>query len=108
MKQVFFELAENMFGKIKPEIIRRINKYIKNPTTAGWEDIHCIIIDRTGRMKTIWNAINDIDPFFPRYGRRTDIYGNILRDWEQTPSPEKVIEAINKCVLGKELNNHKN
>ena len=105
---VYFELADNMLGKLKPEVIKRINKFLRNPTTAGWEDIHCIIIDNTGRMKTIWNAVIDILPFFPNWGRKTNDKGEVIRDWEQVPTPEEVIKAINTCVLNKELKNHLN
>jgi len=90
--------ATNMFGTLKPEIIKRINKFLRKPTVEAWEDIHCIIIDGSGKITTIWNAVIKQDPFFPRYGRRTNSAGEILREWERIPSPDDVITAINKSV----------
>lgn len=107
-KTPYLEFADNMLGKLKPEIIKRINKYLKNPTVCGWEDVHCIIINGSGKMTTIWQAVIKVDPFFPNWGRRTDIKGNVLKDWDRIPDPETVIEAINLCVLSKQLSNQLN
>lgn len=98
------QFATNMHGKLKPEIIKRVERYLRKQTFDTWDDIAGIIIDNTGRMKTIWNAVIEANPFFPRYGRRTNREGEILREWEQKPTPEELITAINKAIFKTELN----
>lgn len=85
----------NLFGSFKnrPDIKKRIKNYIDNPTVDNWEDIHSIIIDAQS-FKTIWNAMIDYDPTFPRTGRCTDEKGNVLKEWSRIPTPFEVMKAI--------------
>lgn len=91
--------ASNMFGSLKPHITKRINKFLNNPTTAGWEDIHSIIIDGSGQMRTIWQAVIRIKPSFPRSGRTEDEKGRVIKDWREIPTPQEVIKAIQSVVV---------
>lgn len=86
--------CENMFGKISPQIENRIKNYINNPTFDNWHDIQCIIVNPAGKMTTIWNAVIEIDPTFPRRGRAEDYDGNVIREWERIPEPLLVLQAI--------------
>jgi len=86
--------CENLFGKISPQIQKRIKNYIKNPSFDNWNDISSIIINAEG-MKTIWQAILKIDPSFPMYGRCTNDEGIVTEEWKRIPSPLQVLQAIN-------------
>ena len=90
------EKCENLFGKISPQIQKRIKNYIKKPTFDNWDDIQCIII--SGNMKTIWQAVIEIDPTFPRRGRSEDLEGNIVKEWERIPEPFIVLQAIKQAT----------
>lgn len=86
--------GENMFGKISPVIKKEIKEYINNPSFDQWDKIAHYIISPIGQIKTIWNAIVDIDSTFPRTGRAEDSEGNIVREWERIPEPLLVLQAI--------------
>jgi hypothetical protein len=88
------EQCENIFGKLSPQIQKRIKNYIKNPTNENWDDIHGIIVNPKGEMITIWNAVININPIFPRVGRREDYEGNIIDEWQMIPNPLQVLQAI--------------
>jgi predicted nucleotidyltransferase len=89
--------ARNMFGPLSPEIRKRILNFLQNPTTDSWDDIQSIIISGFG---TIWQAMIQIDPSFPRSGRRTDQAGNVVQDWERIPTPEQVLLVLQKNTGG--------
>lgn len=89
--------ARNMFGPLSPEIRKRILNFLQNPTTDSWDDIQSIIISGFG---TIWQAMIQIDPSFPRSGRRTDQAGNVVQDWERIPTPEQVLQVLQKNTGG--------
>ena len=92
------ENCENIFGKISPQIEKRIKRYIKNPTFDNWDDIQCIIINSSKQITTIWQAIINIDSTFPRHGRREDELGNIINEWERIPDPLQVLQAIKEAT----------
>lgn len=91
-KTFALEFATNMFGKIKPEIKERLERVIENPNQENWEDAHCLIIDGSGRMKTLWNAVIAIDPMMPR--RKP-----LDAPWDYIPSSETIVEAIKQATL---------
>jgi hypothetical protein len=101
---ISLQFASNMTGKLNPTIIKRINKFMRKPSSDTWDDISSIIISFEGKMPTIWNAVIELCPFFPTWGRRTNYKGDIIRDWEQIPTPEEVNEAIKKIVFKEILN----
>lgn len=104
MKQInSLAFATNAFGVIKPDIKRRIEKFINNPTVAGWDDIFCIII-KGERLITIWQAVIEMDNTFPKVGRCEDMKGNVVEDWRKIPTPQQVIKAINNIVFNPSLN----
>lgn len=87
---------ENIFGVFPLESAKRIQAYIDNPTVERWDDISGIII--TGGFTTVWQAILEQDPTFPRSGRTTDITGKVVSEWARIPEPLEVLRAIKKKV----------
>jgi hypothetical protein len=92
MKNISLEFATNMMGKLKPEVKKRLEDVISNPCQETWEDAHCIIINGSGRMKTLWNAIHTVKPDFCR-GKKLDA------PWEEIPTSEEIVQAIKNVVF---------
>ncbi len=85
------EFASNIFGRIKPEIKQRLQVVIDNPCQETWDDAHCIILNGSGRMITLWNAIVLIRPDFCR-SKPCDM------SWPEIPTSEEIVEAIKLAV----------
>jgi hypothetical protein len=96
IKIFYLELTKNMLGKIKPSCVKRIENYLNNPTIENWDNIYSILITPN---KTIWQSVIAIDKNFPKFGRKEDINGNILKEWEQIPSPQTVKTAIQNMIM---------
>jgi hypothetical protein len=90
-KTLALEFATNMFGGIKPEIKKRLEKVINNPNQKNWEDAYCLIISYSG-MTTLWQAVLRIDPQMPTR-KPTDA------KWDYIPSSEIIIQAIKNSTL---------
>jgi len=95
------EFASNMFGSLKPEIKKRLQKVIDKPTQRSWEDTYTIILSNKGRMLTLWQAVLHVDPSFARRKGLND-------KWEQILKKETIERAIKYAVFEfekeKELN----
>ena len=89
---ISLEFATNMFGKLKPEIKERIQAVIENPNQETWEDAHSIILNGSGRMKTLWNAIHTVRPSF--CNRKP-----LDAPWDEIPTSEEIIQAIKNVVF---------
>jgi hypothetical protein len=85
------EFATNIFGKIKPEIKQRLQSVIDNPCQETWDDTHCIILNGSGRMITLWKAVLLIRPEFCR-SKPYDM------PWPEIPTSEEIVEAIKIAV----------
>jgi hypothetical protein len=100
MERLALEFATNMFGNIKPEIKKRLEKVIDKPNQRNWDDAYTIIINSSGGMTTLWQAVIKIDPQMPR--RKP-----LDSKWDYIPSREIIIKAINEATLSlanKQLN----
>ena len=93
MKQqvLSLEFATNMFGALKPETKARLQAVIDNPCQETWEDAHTIILNGSGRMKTLWQAIHTVRPNFCT--RKP-----LDAPWEEIPTREEIIQAIKNVV----------
>jgi hypothetical protein len=91
----------NLFGNIKPDIQKRLQAVIDNPTHETWDDAHCIIIS-SKRFKTLWQAVIEIDPTFQR-SAGYDMETNTTL-WKRIPTKETIIKAIQNTVFKTELN----
>ena len=94
MKTLALEFGTNMFGKLKPEIKERLQAVIDNPCEETWEEAYSIILTMRP-MKTLWQAVADIDPDM----RRGKPHGSL---WFKIPEREVIIKAINNAILGKQ------
>lgn len=56
--------ARTMFGPIKAEYAQEITTYLQNPTAAGWDKIHSMVIRWDGRVNTVWQAVIALDPTY--------------------------------------------
>lgn len=98
-KQLSFalEFATNMFGRISPDIKKRLEAVIKNPNQKTWEDTHCIILNNHGRGLTLWQAVCKIDWMFPHRKPLDEA-------WEKIPSRETILDAIRYAVMDEKNN----
>lgn len=91
-KTLALEFGTNLFGKLKPDIKKRLEAVIKNPCQKTWDDAHCIILNGEGKMTTLWQAVIKIDWDMPN-SKPCD------SPWSHIPSSETIVEAINKAVF---------
>lgn len=96
-KVIALEFGTNMFGKLKPEIKKRLQAVIDNPCAETWDDAHSIILNASGKVTTLWQAVLLVDPTFQRSaGYNMDDH---TTKWKTIPSQETIIEAINNAIL---------
>jgi len=91
-KTLALEFGTNMFGKLKPDVKKRLEAVIENPCQKTWEDAYSIILNSDGKMTTLWQAVIKVDWMFPT--RKP-----LDSDWEKIPNRETIIEAINLAVF---------
>jgi superfamily II DNA or RNA helicase/ribosomal protein L40E len=77
--------------KVAESCYPQIDRFFDDPCFETWDKITGLAI---GAHQTIWQAILEIDPSFPRQGRSTDMKGKIVREWEKIPSPEMVRNLV--------------
>jgi len=94
---------ENLFGDFPLNSAKRIQAYLNEPTVERWDDIHSIIIG--GGFFTVWQAVIEMDPTFPKVGPTTDITGKIVSDWQRIPTPFELYRAISNKVEKKGIAN---
>src|SRR5690554_3693972 len=85
------EFATNLFGGLKQETKNKLQKLIDNPCQKTWDNAYSIILNQKG-MKTLWQAVLEIDPRMPR-SKNSD------SKWGYIPSREIIIKAINNSVF---------
>lgn len=92
--EFLIDKCQNIFGRLDPDLVRRLQAVIDNPCIETWEDAHSIIIQVEPRMRTLWQAWVMIDSKAPRRGRATDFEGNVIREWECVPSSFTILRAL--------------
>lgn len=100
MEKSFYILCENFNGILKENTILRIQEYLENPNTDTCSDI-CSLIISTKPLKTIWQAIIEVDNTFPRHGRMCGVNNEIINEWERIPEPELVVKSIKNAIVNK-------
>lgn len=94
MSTIAIQFATCMFGAISDESKKLILKYLEKPTQARWDKIYSLIIDGRGKMRTVWQAVVEIDPSFPQR-----IPADGRNRWPEIPSRETLIKALNSTVF---------
>lgn len=93
------EFATNMLGVIDPVIKKRLEKVIKRPNQKTWDDAYSIIINGSGKMTTLWQAVLKVDWNCPTSKP-------LGEPWAYIPSREIIIEAIKTAVYnGSKISN---
>ncbi len=90
--------CKNFFGfPIGKEYTEKLKKYINNinPTPEEWDGISGIIID-SSPLTTIWNAVIELDPTFPKRGRIYNDNFKVVKEWEKIPPGFTVGRAIDE------------
>lgn len=89
------DLAHNALGRLPERVRQRIKRFLAHPTEPRWDDVSSIIVNwDAAECSTIWQAVVQVDPTFPRTGRRTDQHGRIAERWSRIPTPELVVKAL--------------
>ncbi|OQA46922.1 MAG: hypothetical protein BWY47_01541 [Bacteroidetes bacterium ADurb.Bin302] len=86
------EFATNMLGVINPEVKRKLERVIKRPNQKTWEDAYSLIIDDSGKVTTLWQAVIKIDWNCP-------VSKPLDQPWSYIPSSETIIKAIQLAVF---------
>lgn len=98
---IAIQFCTNLFGTVKPEVQKRLQAVIDNPTQETWDDAHCLIIS-SKRFKTLWQAVLEVDPTFQR-NATYDMETHTTK-WDRIPTRETIIKAIQNTVFKTELN----
>jgi len=86
------EFGTNLFGKLKPEIKKRLQAVIDNPCQETWEDTYSIIL--TFRpVITLWQAVLKVDKNMPIRRRSGDA------KWDYVPNSKTIIKAIKEVIF---------
>jgi hypothetical protein len=86
------EFATNLFGNIKPDIKKKLQKVMDKPNQKNWEEAYSIILNASGKPATLWQAVLEVDPTFQN--RRME-----NAKWERIPTQETIIKAIQLAVF---------
>lgn len=80
------DLASNLFGKIKPDIRKRLEAVVAKPSQRTWNDTHGIVLDGSSFI-TLWQAVLEVDSTFCR-SKPCD------EPWPMIPSRATLISAL--------------
>lgn len=100
MKTLSIEFITNMFGFLPNHLKSALYEYMEFPNQDNWNEIYSYVISSEGKMRTVWQAVIEIDPTF-KFSVPMDDEDNVR--WPKIPSPELVSQAINNTVF-KNLN----
>jgi hypothetical protein len=90
--------ATNMFGKLTPDLLARLDAVVDNPTEETWDDAYSIIIATSPRSLTLWQAVLRVDPTFPNSGPVYGDGGSRISGWTAIPSRDVLLAAIERAV----------
>jgi len=80
-------MATNMFGGLDATLKNRLQAVCDNPCEETWEDAYCIIVDVSGTMLTLWQAVIAVRPDFCR-STRDD------KPWPMIPTADDIYMAL--------------
>lgn len=87
-------LATNSMGDhLDADARQRLQNAYDRPSEANWDRAHTININGNGPLVTLWMAVCEVDPTFPRTGPRWS--GNVrISGWPTFPSSETIAQAV--------------
>jgi hypothetical protein len=86
----------NYFGRLSPEIIKRLQRVIEHPTQDTWDDAYTIILrSDIGLGLTLWQAWIAIDKLAPR-SRPLDV------PWPRIPDSWTLRRALRWAAMATE------
>jgi hypothetical protein len=88
----FIDRASNVFGRLKPEVRKRLERCVDVPTQRNWEDAYSIILNGD-TMMTLWQAWIAVDPSAPRSKP-------VESRWPRTPTQIMLYKAIRFATEG--------
>jgi len=80
------------YGPLARSQICKLLTLIGYPSYTAWDDAHNIILNSDGM--TLRQAVEAIDPSFPRIGKFVATDGTVIAPWPKIPDPETVRQAI--------------
>ena len=80
-------------GALSPDVRKRLERVIANPTQRTWDDAYSIILDQRDHT-TLWQAWIAVDSDAPRVGRTTDANGRTVKEWPRIPDQLTLYRAI--------------
>lgn len=86
--EVTFRHLNNAFGRLNPEVCKRLKAVAVNPNQQTWSAAYGIIINWQDRHKTLWQAVIQIDPTFPKVGPCNG------ESWKRITTQEQIMEAL--------------
>ena len=86
----YIDPLTNVFGKLAPDLRKRLAEVLKNPNQKTWSNAYSIILNGDSVI-TLWRAVLKVDPWFPRTGPSG---ADDDRLWEKIPSRETLIAAL--------------
>jgi hypothetical protein len=93
---VDLDLARNMLGPLGPEPRARLAAVLADPTNETWEAAHSIVLNPdVGMGLTLWQAVIEMDPTFPKTGPTWGPGSDEPRAWGRIPSAHLLRQAIN-------------
>lgn len=107
--QIDLDMANNMFGKLDPELRTRLTAAIERPSEETWNDAYSILLNfdgpGVGMGLTLWQAVLAVDPDFGSVKGPTSRWvdddsergghSEPLSGWARTPTAETIAQAIN-------------
>lgn len=93
----FLDQASNIYGPLQPDVRAKLAAFFEAPSAETWDEVYCIVINpKSLRRSTVWQAVNAIDPKFPR---GCAPFASPALKWERIPDPITVARAIKEATL---------
>lgn len=86
----YLDPLTNVFGKLAPDLRKRLIAVLKNPNQKTWNNAYSIILNPDSWI-TLWQAVIKVDPFFPHSDPTME---GDDRLWDKIPTRETLIAAL--------------
>ena len=91
--KVTLAFARNLWGQpVTADCRKRLSRVLRQTNRATWDDAYSLILNRSGT--TLWQAVCALDSRYGGIGKRTNLHGRILKDWDKLPPQDLIREAV--------------